>query len=183
MLELLLGQVPEAIYFALFMIFAKRLKNKTLIFTFMVTLEYIILFQVFQFSMWSHALFFIMTYLILKILYEEKAQITDVFTLGVASIIVLAVSMFTGFIFWYLLHNFTASVFIQKILLFLVLFVLKDKLYNMQNMYKNWWNRNDSIEKPIKSVTFRAVNVVIFNIMFLIINVSIILGAMIGGVK
>lgn len=39
MLELFLGQIPEAIYFALFMIYAKNLKTKRLLYTILMILE------------------------------------------------------------------------------------------------------------------------------------------------
>ena len=40
-LEILLGQVPEVIFFALFMILAKNIKKKRLLFTGLMCLEYI----------------------------------------------------------------------------------------------------------------------------------------------
>ena len=43
-LQLLLGQIPEAIYFALFMIFTKRLDKKQILFTVLMIIEYILLF-------------------------------------------------------------------------------------------------------------------------------------------
>ena len=177
-LELVIGQIPEAIYFALFRIYAKRLNEKRLIFLFMITVEYVALLRLFPYNLWSHIFFFIMTFLILKILYNEKSQITDIFTLGVASIILLVVSVVVGLIVWNISSDFLLAAILQKIVIFLILFLLKDKLYGLQNAYKNWWNRNDNIKKPIKSVTFRAVNVIIFNVMFAVINVLLIIGIM-----
>lgn len=43
MLQLLLGQIPEAIYFALFMILTKSYKNKRALFIGLMTGEYIFL--------------------------------------------------------------------------------------------------------------------------------------------
>lgn len=84
-LELLLGQIPEALYFALFMIYTKRLNEKRIWFIVLTVLEYILLF-IPPLSIWSHILYFIFTYGILKWLYKNKAQITDIFTLGIASV-------------------------------------------------------------------------------------------------
>ena len=182
-LELVLGQIPESIFFALFMIYAKRLKDKKFLFTILITVERIALIKLFPYSLWSRIFFFMMTYLILKILYDEKSQITDVFTMGVASIIILCVSTFYGFVVWKLLNSFIMAVILNDIVLFLILYLIKDKIYGLQSLYKNWWNRNDSIKKPIKSVTFRAVNVIVFIVMFAVINMLIIIGLMIGGVK
>ena len=43
MLELLLGQIPEAIYFALFMIFTKELKSKRILYIVLMVTEYLLL--------------------------------------------------------------------------------------------------------------------------------------------
>ena len=91
-LQLLLGQIPEAIYFALFMIFTKRLDKKQILFTILMIIEYILLFNFTPVTIWSHISYFIITYIILKILYHEKSQITDIFTLGIASMILMIIS-------------------------------------------------------------------------------------------
>jgi len=48
------------------------------------------------------------------------------------------------------------------------------KLPNIQKIYKKLWNRNNNKDKKIKSTTFRAINIVIFNISFFIINLGMI---------
>ena len=48
LLELMLGQIPEAIYFALFIILTKELKEKRILFIILMIIEYILLKQVIQ---------------------------------------------------------------------------------------------------------------------------------------
>lgn len=174
LLELSLGQIPEAIYFALFMIFTKRLDKKQILFMILTIIEYILLFNFTPVTIWSHVLYFVITYIILKILYQEKSQITDIFTLGIASTLLILVSIIS----YCIMNLFVTDIFIanilQKLLLFIVLYVIRDKLYKIQNMYKKFWNRNDKIPKPMKSTTFRCINLVLFNVMFFIINSYII---------
>ena len=79
--EILLGQVPEALYFALFIILTKKLTTKRFLFIVSTILEYILLMYAFPYDIWSHILYFIATYLILKLFYEDKCNITDIFTL------------------------------------------------------------------------------------------------------
>lgn len=167
MLEILLGQIPEAIYFALFMIFTKRLDKKRGLFITLMVTEYVLLLNVLPFSTWSHILYFVVSYIILKILYKEKSQITDIFTLGIASLIMICVNIPIYFIFY---NNYMLAVILDRVLLLTLLFIGKTNLYKIQNIYKLLWNRNDSIHKRIKSTTFRCVNLVTFNIMFYIIN-------------
>ena len=173
-LQLLLGQIPEAIYFALFMIFTKILDKKQILFIILMIIEYILLLNILPFSTWSHILYFIITYIILKILYQEKAQITDIFTLGIASTLLMFISGICYFTLSKFITNAIIGNIIQKLLVFIVLYFISDKLYKIQGMYKKLWNRNDKIPKFMKSTTFRCINVILFNIMFYLINCFVI---------
>ena len=165
--EILLGQVPEAIYFALFMIFTKQLKHKRTLFAMLMTIEYILLLYVLPYSIWAHILFFILTYIILKVLYMEKAQITDIFTLMIASVILMTISICTSLLFPF---SITITITVSRLCMFGFVLGLNYKLHTIQKLYKKLWNRNDKLKKKMKSTTFRAVNLVVFNFMFYIIN-------------
>ena len=93
LLELFLGQIPEALFCALFIIFAKGLKEKRLLFIVIMIAEYLLLKYSFRYSSWFHLAYIVMTYIALKVLYKEKAQITDTFLLVIAYIIVIIVSI------------------------------------------------------------------------------------------
>lgn len=139
-----------------------------------MSIEYLILMKIFPYSIWSHILFFIITFMIMKILYNHKAQITDVFTLGISSLMLIITSAIPYVIIWFTTHNYLMYVILNRIFLFSILFTFKNKLPKINNMYKHLWNRNDKIKRKVKSTTFRAANVVIFNIMFLIINLGML---------
>ena len=174
MLEILIGQIPEAIYFSLFMIFAKKLKSKRILFTLLMIIEYLLCLNSMPYDMVSHLLFFIMSYLTLKILYKEKAQITDVFTLGIASIVLMIISIVSYFIVWKTVNNYYVALILNRILTILFLIITYNKLCKIQRMYKIFWNRNDNIKRKIKSTTFRAFNLFVFNTMFYVINICMI---------
>ena len=167
MIEVLLGQVPEALYFALFIIFAKQLKLKRIWFTVLMALEYILLLNVLPYSIWSHILYFIITYTILKMLYHEECQITDLFTLTIASIILIMISIVASLLFSF---SITLAIIMSRIIMFGLILILNNKLNKIQKLYKNLWNRNDKIKKKVKSTTFRAINIIVFNFMFHVIN-------------
>lgn len=171
-LEILFGQIPEAIYFALFIIFTKRLNNKRLLFIVLNILEYILLFNLLPYSTWSHVLYFVLSYIILKILYKDKCRITDVFTLGIASIILMISSVI---LYFFTLGFIPVYCIIHRIVLFVFLYCFKDKLYKIDDMYSKLWNRNDKIKKKMKSATFRSINLILFNISFYIINLFLII--------
>ena len=170
MFKVFIELLPEAIFFSLFMIFAKNLKEKRLLFVMLTCIEYLLLFKAFPFSMYSKIGFFIVTFIILKMLYKEKSQITDVFILAVASIIIIISCAIPSFLVIYNILDYKIYAVITRVIMFSILLVSKNKISNIQKVYKKIWNRNDKVKKKIKSVTFRSANVVIFNIMFFIIN-------------
>ena len=174
MLQILLGQIPEAIFFSLFMIYTKRLKEKRILYISIMITEYLILAGIIQFNVWLQIIYTFMSYLILKILYNEKAQITDIFTFAIASIFMIITSAIMYGIAYFIYRNIIICVITQKIILFLFLIIFKNKLYKIQNMYKTIWNRNKN-KSRIKTTTFRSLNVVIFNCMFYIINIGMLL--------
>lgn len=168
MLEVLLGQIPEAIYFSLFMIFAKGLKEKRILFTILMIIEYLLLKQFIEFNVLFQILYTFMSYIILKILYKEKSQIIDIFTFTIGSIILMISS-----IICFMLSNknpIIASI-INRLFLFIFIISLNHKISKIQEIYKTLWNRNDFIKKKIKSTTFRCINLIIFNLSFYILNI------------
>ena len=76
MLMLFLEKVCEAIYFSLFLIYGKNLKEKRILLISIMIFEYLMITNLIQYSIWIHISYIIMTYIDLKVLYKEKAQIT-----------------------------------------------------------------------------------------------------------
>lgn len=180
MLEILIGQIPEAIYFSLFMIFAKNLKSKRILFTALMVAEYLLLKQFINFNIWFQVIYTFMTFVILKVLYKEKAQVTDIFTFAIGSVVLMIISIVSYFIVWKTVNIYYVALALNRILIILFLILTYNKLYKIQNLYKRFWNRNDKIKKKMKSTTFRALNLVIFNIMFYIINLCLTFTLFIG---
>lgn len=177
MLEIIFGRVAEAIYFSLFIIFTKRLKEKRILFTILMIAEYLILYACFPYDIKFQISYTFISYIILKILYKEKAQTTDIFTFAIGSIVLMISCLLPSFIFlshFSDLFYYYIYVAITRILIFGFLFIFKDKLYKIQNIYKKIWNRNDKVNKKIKSTTFRSLNIAIFNIMFYILNICML---------
>lgn len=174
MFNLLIGQIPEAIYFSLFMIYTKQLKEKKLLYIILMIIEYVLLIQILPYNVWFQILYTFVSFLLLKILYREKSQLIDIFTFSIGSIILMIVSSIAYIIIYNTTRDLNACVLLHSILLFVVLFIIKNKLYNIQKVYKKLWNRKFNNKTKIKSTTFRALNVVIFNIMFYIINFGVL---------
>lgn len=172
--EILLGQIPEALYFSLFMIFTKNLKEKRLLFTFLMILEYLFLAHIIGFNIWFQVSYIFITFLILKTLYKEKAQIIDIFTFMIGSIIMGLIDGILYYIVWKIWNNYLIYVIIVRSIQVVFFLIFHNKLYKIQNLYKLLWNRNKQHPNKIKSATFRSLNIVVFNLMFYFINIVIV---------
>lgn len=169
-LEIILGQIPEAVYFAVFMILVKGLKSRHFIFIMSMIIEYLLVLNILPYSIWSYVLYFALSFLLLKILYKDKSNVTDIFTMGIASISLVITSALSYFI---TLGNMICCVIANRIILFAILYVFRHKLCHINKLYNKLWNRGKHSYK-MKSTTFRALNLVIFNLSFVIINLGVI---------
>mgnify|MGYP003302692077 CR=1 FL=1 len=174
MLELLLGQIPEAIFFALFMIYAKNLKEKRILFIILMIAEYLLLKSFIKYNIWFQISYTFITYLLLKLLYKDKAQIIDIFTFTIGSFALAVCSIISVIIGKIIFGSILLANIICKIVMFSLLFILNNKLYSITKFYKKSWNRNDKIPKKIKTTTFRAVNIVVFNFIFAFLNLCML---------
>lgn len=167
LLETLVVQLPEALFFSIFMILTKKLTRHKLLFITSMCVEYVLLMNAFPYNIYSKVLFFVITYCLLRLLYKNKSQIIDIFTLGIASIIVMIISAICSLIFY---PNIILVLLSSRLTMIVMLIALRNNLYKIQNLYKKLWNRNDKVKKKMKTTTFRAMNLVIFNVMFYVIN-------------
>lgn len=170
LLEIFLGQIPEAIFLALFMIFAKALQKKRVLYVAIMVVEYILLLNIFPYNWYFHISLTVMTFLTLKVLYREKSQVTDIFILLIAYIVLMVTS---AICFMICGGNALIATILNRVIIFGLLFHFRNKLYSIQKLYKKFWNRSNE-PKAMKSTTFRSINIVIFNIMFVILNAGMI---------
>lgn len=144
LISLLLGMIPDVLYFMLFIIYAKNIKEHKLKLFIMLAIGYILLIMICRYQYIFYIAFVLYIYLIIKWLY--KSQINDLF------IIILAFMYLTiiGYIFYVLIHDYTIYYIVDRILLFLPLIVFKNKIRNVYLSYSKMWNRND--KNKIKSL-------------------------------
>lgn len=178
LLIVLLGQIPEAVFISLFLIFTKNLRNKRILFTGLMIIEYLLIMTLFAYNWMFHILYIVTAYLTLKILYKRQTQITDIFLLAMAYLLIIVSSVIC---FLISSNSVIIGCIINRIMLFAPLLILNYKLSKIQNIYKKYWNRNDKIKKKMKSITFRSLNVVIFNLLFSIINICMLCAIVMKG--
>jgi len=174
MIEILIGQISEALYFALFLIYGKGLKNKRAIFTLLMIAEYLFLKHAvhLNYTIVFQITYTFFTYAFLKILYKEKSQITDIFLFTGSLIILLA---FTIPFLWLnqYIGNINIACAISKVCLFAFLFATRNKLNKWYKKYYSHWNRKHEGNPKIKSLTLRNASIVTFNLLFYITHIII----------
>ena len=171
--RLISAKLLEPIYFSLFLIAGKDLKNKRILLTCIMIFEYIMLKQFIHFNVAFQFIYTFMSFVNLKVLYREKAQITDIFLFAAASIILIVLSIFTYIIALYTYKDYFISLIINRILLFTFLYLGRNKIRDLYKKFYSHWNRHNN-PKAIKSLTLRNISVIIFNLMFWVINLCMI---------
>lgn len=171
---LILEKVLEAIYFSLFLIFGKDIKNKRLLFIGIMIFQYLVLTTFIEYNVILQITYTFLSFINLKILYGDKAQITDIFLFTFASLILILLSISCAIFVPLFGIKYIIMLVINRFLMFLVLFLIKNKIKDLYKKFYSKWNRNKNNNATgIKSLTLRNISIIVFNLMFYIINISL----------
>lgn len=176
--RLISAKLLEPIYFSLFLIAGKDLKNKRILLTCIMIFEYIMLTNLIEFNVTFQFIYTFLSFVNLKVLYKQKAQITDVFLFGAASIILIIISAFTYMTSKLTYDNYFISLVINRILLFLFIYLSWNKIRKLYKKFYSHWNRHNN-PKAIKSLTLRNISIIAFNLMFWIMNLGMVYASLI----
>lgn len=145
-LRLISAKLLEPLYFSLFLIIGKDLKKKRLLFTLIMIFEYIMLKHYIKFNVAFQFIYTFMTYLTLKVLYKEKAQITDIFLFTAASIILIIISVVSYLSVYYTIKNYYAAMVLNRVILFTFLYFSRNKIRTYYVKFYSLWNRRHKSE-------------------------------------
>lgn len=173
LLGILLGMIPEVLYFTLFLTYTKNIREKRIKLFGLLCIAYIICLLLQRCVIAYYILLIILMYLAMKFLYKKKVQIIDVFIIGISYLWLAILS--------YILMNFVSQdmsnymliYLIQRILLFLP-FLFKKHFNKFYKKYYKLWNRNDKEKRPIKSITLRNISLILLNAVIFFLNINII---------
>lgn len=168
---IILGLLPEVLYFTLFLIYTKNLKEKRIKLFLLISLAYVLCIMINQYKTIYYISFIALVYCILKLLYGQKVQIIDVFVFSISMIYLTLLAAFSLMLFTDDLSNYYMLYIIARILLFIP-FVFKNKFNVLYQKYCKLWNRNDKEKRPIKSITLRNISLIIINVTIFIINIA-----------
>lgn len=166
-----LEKIVEAIYFAMFLLIGKNIKNKKLLFIGIMVFEYLMLKHFINFSVYFQLAYTFMAYVTLKVLYKEKAQITDIFLFTAASLLLIAISVASYGIVYFTVRNYFVALILNRNLLLLTLYLARNIISNKYKKFCSLWNRHN-IPSKIKSLTLRNISIITFNLMFWLINLG-----------
>lgn len=168
-----LVQIPEPVYFSLFLIIGKNIKEKRLLLTGIMIVQYLLLMHIFPYNIWFQIIYTFMSFVNLKVLYKEKAQVTDIFLFTSASLILIMISAFCYGIIFVTIKSYVCALIMNRILMFIILYFGRNKIKNTYKKFCSLWNRHNNPNK-IRSLTLRNISIIIFNLMFWFINVGMI---------
>lgn len=170
--NILFALLPEAIYFTLFLIYTKGYKTKKFLLFTLLFIGYVVLKLAFPLNIHCQVGFLIYTPVILKLLYKDKFHISDAFVLVYASWLIILETLLILPIHIFFNDYLLAFIF-SKALMFLVLFLLKNKLNKIYRWIIPQWNRNYEKPNKIKAITIRQVCVISFNVMIFVLYLGI----------
>lgn len=162
MLNILLGLIPEAIYFSLFIIFTKDYKKNRILFTILLTLGYIALKQIFPANVYCQVCYILYVPFIMWLTNREKFHMSDIFVFSYSFIILgLLTILSCPFIY---LFNYIVGFCINRVLMAVFLILFKKRLHRVYKWLIPQWNRNRAKPNPIKALTVRNLCVIPLNI-------------------
>lgn len=94
LISIILGLIPEVLYFTLFITFAKNFKTKRIKLFLLISIAYIICMFIQRYKILYYVLFVALIYGILKLLYRDEVEIIDVFLIMVTYLYLTIISVF-----------------------------------------------------------------------------------------
>lgn len=171
---LFLEKICEAIYFSAFLIIGKGIKEKRILFTAIMIFEYLALKHFIHYNIWFQLIYTFMSFVNLKVLYKDKAQVTDIFLFAIASIILIIFSIVFAILAYFVFNNYYICLILDRISIMIFIFLVKDKIQYIYNKFCSVWNRRKKNDKiKIRSLTVRNVSIIFFNLMFWLINICL----------
>ena len=165
-LSLILGMIPEVLYFTLFLKFTKNIDKHIVKLFVLLAIGYVALIMICRYQLMFYLLYIVYGYLVLKVLY--KSEIIDIFVYSLAFCYLMILSYLTINI----LDNYIIAYILDRLLLFVPLILFKHNFNNIYKQYRYMWNRHK--DNKIKSITIRNSSLLFTNIMIISINIIVI---------
>lgn len=170
LIGIILGLIPEVLYFTLFLIFTKNIKEKKILLFLLMSIGYMLCICIQQYVLLYYLGYIVIVYLILKFLYKNQTQIIDIFVFSISTLYLTFLSYLGFKCFKNDLSNYWIMFILDRILMF-VPFIFKNKFNILYKEYCKLWNRNNKEKRPIKSITLRNISLIIINFAICFMNI------------
>lgn len=167
-ISLLFGMLPEVLFVTLSVIFVKDIKKNRLKLFSLLAIGYILLIMICRYQLLFYLGYIVYVYIVLKKLYKSK--VIDLFVVSVISAYLTLMS----FLSFKLVDTYMLAYIINRLLLFIPIFLLNYRLNDAYNIYYKLWDRHDG--SKIKSLTVRNISLILTNIFIVLLNVAILIG-------
>lgn len=167
LISLILGILPEALYYYLYIKNIKEIKTKKLILFVSIFIIHVLSMFLLRHNFYMYILYDIALYLLIKVMFKSK--INDFFLIIFLEVYYYLISC----ICFFLINNYILAFIINRILMFMPL-LFKNKLIKLYRDYKMMWNRNDNKNYPIKSLTLRNISLITTNILIILAYITLL---------
>jgi hypothetical protein len=170
-LSLILGILPQALFFEFFVINIKGIKNKRFLLFILLYIMCILLNMIIRYNLYLYLLYTPLYYIIMKILYKKKTQIVDVFIIALSFAIMMTISALCSLIYKNNFNLYWIAYIVNNILLFSTL-LFKKQFQKFYKFYCSNWNRKEG--NKIRSITLRNISLISLNAYILILSIMLI---------
>lgn len=175
LINVLIGSIPEILYFWLFITTVFNIKEKRIILLLELTIIYIITIIIKPYQLIYYIIFIISQYIALKTVSNRKVTIPDAFIIAIGFIYLIVVYLISYLFSDGLYSNYYMSVILSRILLFMP-FIFKSKMKNIYEKYRILWDKPRTLEekRKIKSITLRSICLILtFAVIYLVYILAI----------
>ena len=168
-LRLFFENILEALFCSIFVLNTKRErsnKNKV-IYILTCILFYLLLKSFIKFNVLFQVLFMLACYFASVIIFKRQSNILDLIMVIFSYLFIILESSITYFSL-YLFMGYIPTLIISRILLFILFYLLRNKIYDLYKFLVKSWNRKTNKTK-IKNLTVRNICIISMNLIFLII--------------
>lgn len=170
-LSLILGILPQTLFFEFFVINIKGIKKKRLLLFILLYILCILLNMIIRYNLYLYLLYTPLYYVILKLLYRNKVQIIDVFIIALSFAVMMTISALCSLIYKNNYNLYWIAYIVNNILLFATL-LFKKHFQKFYKFYCRNWNRKDG--NKIRSITLRNISLISLNAYIVILSIMLI---------
>lgn len=169
LLTTIFGIIPEALFFTIFIIISKDIKEKRCILFICFLMNYYVCKILLHRSFGFYLLYTIVTYGILWSLYRDT-EIIDIFLFSTSSLVLMVVSGLCYSILGVFNLNYWMLYAFNRISLFAFLYFFRKQIRSLYLAYRKSWNRAE--ENKFRSISIRNISFISLNVMMYVLNLS-----------